>query len=69
MANTTPITTPELAAERARLMAELQQSYARATDAIQKHNDKAWIAEETKQSSIVRRIKEIDGTVGRPWNA
>ena len=61
--------TPELAAERARLISELQQSYARAALAIQKHDDKAWLAEESTQASIVRRIKEIDGTVGQPWDA
>ena len=66
---TRTVVTPELGAERARLMIELQQSYARAMDAIQKHDDSAWLAEETKQSGLVRRIKEIDGTTGQPWNA
>ena len=61
--------TPELGAERARLMTDLQESYARAMNAIQRRDNNTWLAEEMKQSGIVRRIKEIDGTTGQPWNA
>jgi histidinol-phosphate/aromatic aminotransferase/cobyric acid decarboxylase-like protein len=72
------ITDPELAAELQRLYAEYPVASARAAAALKTeppgHELKGetlrrFLAEEEKVAAIVRRIKEILGTTGQPWNA
>jgi hypothetical protein len=71
-------TDPKLAAELQRLYAEYPMATARAAAALKTDSPghllegealRRFLAEEEKVATIVRRIKEIQGTTGQPWNA
>jgi hypothetical protein len=61
--------TPEEGAEREPLLKDYQNSGARALAAPSPYDAAAFAAAEAEQAAIVRRLREIDGTTGQPWNA
>lgn len=61
---------PQEAAELDQLRAEYLQTANKAMKALASGPD--WIAfqeAETEQATVVRRMKQILGTTGQPWNA
>jgi hypothetical protein len=69
---------PQLGAELQRLYAEYPVASARAAAALRTDPPghylegeglRRFLAEDAKVTAIVRRIKEIQGTTGQPWNA
>jgi hypothetical protein len=69
---------PQLGAELQRLYAEHPVANARAAAALRTDPPghrlegealRRLLEEEAKVAAIVRRIKEIQGTTGQPWNA
>jgi hypothetical protein len=72
------VISPEEGAELQRLYAELPEAQKRVLAAIKtsppSHELTAeglaqWIEAERAEGAIIRRIKEILGTIGEPWNA
>ena len=69
MADPHSVITPEQGAELQRLHAEYTVATNRAADALRANDGQRFLEEEAKTADIVRRIREILGTTGQPWNA
>lgn len=72
------IISPEQGEELKKLYAELPEAYKRAAAALRTDPPghrlegdalKRFLELDAKAGAIVRRIKEIQGTTGEPWNA
>ena len=60
---------PQEAAELDQLYKDYLATAGRTLEALRTRNEAAFLDEETKQAATVRRMKEILGTTGQPWNA
>jgi hypothetical protein len=63
------IISPKEGAELKRLHEEYAVATKRAGDALRANDGQRFLQEEERVADIVRRIKEILGTTGQPWNA
>jgi hypothetical protein len=62
------VITAEQAAELQRLHAEYTVATNRAAEALRANDGQRFLEEEANTADIVRRIREILGTTGQPWN-
>jgi hypothetical protein len=69
MADPHAVITQEQAAELQRLHAEYIVATNRAAEALRTNDGRRFLEEEANTANIVRRIREILGTTGQPWNA
>jgi hypothetical protein len=69
MADPHAVITEEQGAELQRLHAEYIVATNRAADALRAKDGQRFLEEEANTADIVRRIREILGTTGQPWNA
>jgi hypothetical protein len=60
---------PREGAELERLHERYAVATRRAADALRANDGQRFLEEEERVADIVRRIKEILGTTGQPWNA
>ncbi len=60
---------PQEAAELEQLFKDYKDTAARALAALSPYDEATFSAVEAEQAAVVRRIKEIQGTTGQPWNA
>ena len=63
------IISPKEGAELHRLHEEYAVATNRAANALGANDGQRFLEEEERVADIVRRIKEILGTTGQPWNA
>lgn len=69
MAQPHSIIGPKEGAELERLHEGYAVATRRAADALRANDGQRFLEEEERVADIVRRIKEILGTTGQPWNA
>ena len=69
MAQPHSIISPKEGAELHRLHEEYAVATNRAANALGANDGQRLLEEEERVADIVRRIKEILGTTGQPWNA
>jgi len=69
MADPHAVITAEQGAELQRLHAEYIVATNRAAEALRANDGRRFLEEEAKTGNVVRRIREILGTTGQPWNA
>jgi hypothetical protein len=69
MADSHAVITPEQGAELQRLHAAYIVATNRAAEALRAYDGRRFVEEEANTADIVRRIREILGTTGQPWNA
>ena len=69
MAQPHSIISPKEGAELHRLHKEYAVATNRAANALGANDGQRFLEEEERVADIVRRIKEILGTTGQPWNA
>ena len=69
MAQPHSIISPKEGAELHRLHEEYAVATNRAANALRANDGQRFLEEEERVADIVRRIKEILGTTGQPWNA
>ena len=69
MAQPHSIISPKEGAELHRLHEEYAVATNCAANALRANDGQRFLEEEERVADIVRRIKEILGTTGQPWNA
>jgi hypothetical protein len=69
MADPQSVITADQAAELQRLHAEYIVATNRAAEALRANDGQRFLEEEANTADIVRRIREILGATGQPWNA